>query len=131
MSATLAVEIDPVIPTNAPLNDAVASATNYMKHLLDKYPQVRSDDRSLAWKHVAVPGEEPAVSATFEEHDAYGKRILTHTIRLRLMLDPVVQRVEMQELLRGVIHQRSQQISNRMDRYFQEMADEGANGQSD
>ncbi len=129
MKLDCAVSIDAEIPNRPKLNDAVQSASDYLQHLIAKYPEVRADGRSLTWKYVRLPGEEPALSASFEEHDDYGTRSKASAIRESQLLDPTNQRIFIQDLLRAVIHVRSDQILRSMNRRLLELEEGKANGE--
>lgn len=124
------VSVDSEIPNHPKLIEAVRSASEYLKQLIAKYPEVNSDDRSLTWKYVEAPGEEPALSATLSEHDNYGFREMASGIRAVEILDPTNQRIFIQDLLRSVVSVRSRQIMQSMNHRLLN-SDEGSdNGES-
>ena len=123
------VSVDSELPNRPPLNEAVRSASEYLKHLIAKYPEVNAEERSLTWKYDVVPGEEPGLTATLSEHDDYGFRRMASAIRESQILDPTNQRIFIQDLLRSVVNVRSQQIMKSRNRRLLN-SDEGmANGE--
>ena len=136
MSATLEplkldckVSVDSEMPNRPALKEAVRSASEYLTHLIAKYPQVTADERSLAWKYVEIPGEEPGLFATLDEHDDYGYRQMASSIRVSQILDPTNQRIFIQDLLRSVVDVRSHQIMKSMNRRLLNSDEGTANGE--
>ncbi len=123
------VSVDAEIPHRPALKEAVRSASDYLKHLIAKYPEVSAEERSLTWKYDVVPGEEPGLTATLSEHDDYGSRRMASTIRESQILEPTNQRIFIQDLFREVIRIRSGQIIQKMDRQLLELDSATENGE--